>query len=197
MDCSRGESELLVGEGTSQIAAADWRTGKISGNAAVKYNPATPWSSYFEVPMISHVEGNLYQGGCEDGYKLDDDFHLVVSLYPWEQYTLGPDTSRIEVRMYDSKDGILWEDLHRASDAVVEGLKHGKVLVHCQAGLNRSGLVAGIALMKMGHTAQEAIDLLRHSRSPMVLCNDTFVGQLHEYQRELENQQDLIMEGKD
>jgi hypothetical protein len=31
----------------------------------------------------------------------------------------------------------------------------------------------------------------------MVLCNDTFVGQLHEYQRELENQQDLIMEGKD
>ena len=184
-------------DGVSQIASADWRTGKISGNAAVKYNPSNPWASYFEVPMISHVEGNLWQGGCEQGFKLDDDFHLVVSLYPWEQYTLGPNTDRVEIKMYDSHTGILWEDLHRASDAVVEGLKHGKVLVHCQAGLNRSGAVAGMALMKMGKTAQEAIDLLRHSRSSMVLCNDTFVKQLHDYQHELENEQHLAMEGKD
>jgi protein-tyrosine phosphatase len=59
-------------------------------------------------------------------------------------------------------------------------MEKGKTLVHCQAGLNRSGLVAAVALMKLGRTADEAIKLLRDSRSPMVLCNDTFVSQLHQ-----------------
>jgi protein-tyrosine phosphatase len=162
----------------------DWRNRRMSGHARVADERGLP--SYFDVDMISHVEGNLWQGGCEHGLKLDDDFVRVVSLYQWERYDLGPNTERIEFKMYDSHDGVDWDDLDKASELVVEGVAKGKTLVHCQAGLNRSGLVAGVALMKMGKTAQQAIDLLRKSRSPLVLCNQTFVQQLHELQAKME-----------
>lgn len=61
------------------------------------------------------------------------------------------------------------------SDDVARRLSEGQVcLIHCQAGLNRSGLLAARTLMKRGHTADEAIALLREKRSPLVLCNDAF-----------------------
>ena len=43
-----------------------------------------------------------------------------------------------------------------------------RVLVHCTEGLNRSGVVVGRALMDMGMTAAEAIDLVRAKRGPSV-----------------------------
>lgn len=53
--------------------------------------------------------------------------------------------------------------------------KDGKnVLVHCQAGLNRSSLVACRALMIDGMTAEEAIKTVREKRSPACLCNKSF-----------------------
>lgn len=162
----------------------DWRSRRMSGHARVAMERGLP--SYFDVDMITHVVDNLWQGGCEQGLKLDDDFVKVVSLYPWEQYELGPNTERVEVKMYDSHDGVDWGDLDRASDEVLEGLTRGKTLVHCQAGLNRSGLVAAVTLMKLGYTAQQAIDILRATRSPLVLCNQTFVKQLHELQHKME-----------
>ena len=162
----------------------DWRDRRMSGHARVAMEKGLP--SYFDVDMITHVSDNLWQGGCEDGLKLDDDFVRVVSLFKWGRYELGPNTERIEFTMYDSHDGVDWDDLEKAADLVVEGVQKGKTLVHCQAGLNRSGLVAGRALMKMGYTAQDAIDLLRRTRSPLVLCNDTFVKQLHTLHHKME-----------
>jgi protein-tyrosine phosphatase len=128
---------------------------------------------YFNVPLISPVEGNLWQGGCIDGVSLPADFKHVVSLYPWEQYALPDGCERVEVRMYDSLD----QDtaaVDSVAAMVVGFCQQGKTLVHCQAGLNRSGLVAARALMMMGRTAREAIDLLRASRCDMVLCNQAF-----------------------
>ncbi len=51
------------------------------------------------------------------------------------------------------------------------------VLVHCQAGLNRSGVVTALALMLNGDvaTADKAIALLRARRGEAVLCNPLFV----------------------
>ncbi len=43
-----------------------------------------------------------------------------------------------------------------------------RVLVHCTEGLNRSGVVVARALMDMGMTATEAIDLVRRRRGPSV-----------------------------
>ena len=172
----------------------NYKDQRMSGNVYALMKKGLP--SFFDCELVSHVEGNLYQGGCVQDVELDDDFVGVVSLYPWEQYRLGPNTERLEIKMLDAPSGVDWDDLDKASDKVLEFMEKGKTLVHCQAGLNRSGLVAAVVVMKRGRTAQEAIDLLRRSRSPMVLCNDTFVKQLHELQNKMDEYQHLAMEGK-
>ncbi len=43
-----------------------------------------------------------------------------------------------------------------------------KVLVHCTEGLNRSGVVIARALMEMGKSAPDAIELVREGRGPSV-----------------------------
>jgi protein-tyrosine phosphatase len=50
-----------------------------------------------------------------------------------------------------------------------------RVLIRCQAGVNRSGLVMALTLMHHGHSAAEAIALIRSRRSPAVLSNRHFV----------------------
>jgi hypothetical protein len=173
MDCPQREAVVGAVSGDSN----HYSNRRIRGNAAQLYYAGKP--SHFDVPMVTHVEGNLWQGGCEQDVILDG-FYGVVSLYPWERYALEPGTRRTEFRMHDSSTGVDWDALDEASDTALKYMERGKTLVHCQAGLNRSGLVSAVVLMKQGKTAQEAIDLLRRSRSPMVLCNETFVKQLFE-----------------
>jgi len=53
--------------------------------------------------------------------------------------------------------------------------KSGKeVLIRCQAGLNRSGLVTALVLIREGMEARDAIRLLRETRSSSVLFNKQF-----------------------
>ena len=129
------------------------------------------------VPLIQHVEGGLYQGGCPDyqSVALPDGFDYVLSLYPWgAQYGLPDDCERNIVTMYDGLDQST-EQVDELAHDLDYRLQEGQVcLVHCQAGLNRSGLIAARTLMLRGHTADSAIALLREKRSPLVLCNDTF-----------------------
>lgn len=136
------------------------------GVAAHGYTP-------FSCMLISHIEGNLWVGGCIGGLRLSDGFKYVLSLYPWEKYTLGPDTTRIEFQLYDDE----LEDTevyHMAADKGLEMIERGQTLIHCQAGLNRSGLIAALVLMRGGRTADEALALLREKRTPAVLCNPHF-----------------------
>jgi protein-tyrosine phosphatase len=65
--------------------------------------------------------------------------------------------------------------VHNLEVADVESYTIGGATAHnCQAGLNRSGLVAALALIRDGMTPAQAIELLRSKRSPAVLCNPTF-----------------------
>ena len=98
---------------------------------------ATHGHTPFDVPFISHVEGNLWQGGCENGLILPEEIQHVVSLYPWEKYTINHDATYTEYRMYDSHD-IQEDDVRAAAELVNERVLDGPTLVHCQAGLNRS-----------------------------------------------------------
>lgn len=154
-------------EDISQVKA-DWETHHIEGIAREGNIP-------FSASLISHIDGNLWVGGCIGGVRLPDDFKFVVSLYPWEQYTLGPETVRIEHTLYDSSDQELPErqiyDLARIVNAF---LNSGKTVIHCQAGLNRSNLIAGLALILQGYRPEKAIALLRERRSSAVLCNRMF-----------------------
>lgn len=128
----------------------------------------------FSVPLISHVIGNLWTGGCLNGVALPDDFAYVVSLYPWERYTIGPDTERFEFELYDTADVPHPEQLRLIAETINTLRRHGPTLAHCQAGLNRSALVAGLALVLDGMPPEEAIALLRSRRCDAVLCNATF-----------------------
>ena len=59
---------------------------------------------------------------------------------------------------------------------VNELCEQGPTLVHCQAGLNRSSLIAAVALILAGvvDSGAEAAALLRERRSPACLCNQSF-----------------------
>jgi len=128
----------------------------------------------FDVPFISKIADNLWQGGCRNGLILPKFFNHLISLYPWEQYKVKHELfSLMSVMMLDSSEQpfeqvdviAAWANLCR---------KTGPVLVHCQAGLNRSSLITARALMLDGSSADEAIALLREKRTPACLCNSTF-----------------------
>lgn len=98
-----------------------------------------------------------------------------MSTYAWERFALGPNTSLVEFDMRDADEIPDLGDLRAAAEEVRSALAAGKkTLVHCQAGLNRSALVAALALTLDGMSAADAIDLLREKRCNAVLCNPTF-----------------------
>lgn len=141
----------------------DWKSG-----------PRGVLGGMFGYPLLwNHIEGNLFQGGCVDGFRLPDQFKHVVSMYPWEKYELGPNTDRVEYKFYDSND----QDLDQVLDIarhVNELIEDGPTLVHCQMGLNRSGLVVGTSLVLRGWSPGGAVELQRKKRDNYVLSNRHF-----------------------
>jgi len=140
---------------------------------------ATHGMTPFDVPFISKLAPNLWQGGCQNGLILPDFIDVVISLYPWERYTITRlGVARLEITMYDSLD----QSYEQVDDLalVINKLRRAgeNVLVHCQAGLNRSSLVATRALMLDGMAADEAIKEVREARSPACLCNPAFESYL-------------------
>lgn len=129
----------------------------------------------FNVPYITHVTGNLYVGGTRSGLIMPEFIEHDVSLYPWERYTVEHElVSQLEYRLYDSADQGM-DQVFRLASWVMECLKEGPTLVRCQAGLNRSNLIAATALWLDDYDTPEAIVAhLRDVRSPAVLCNPTF-----------------------
>lgn len=132
--------------------------------------------AFFRVPYMTHLDGNLWMGGCWTGLVLPEFIDHVVSLYPWEKYKINHTASRTEIQVYDSTSDFDPDIYVNAATAVAEIMQDQKVLVHCQAGINRSSLVSGLALILSGvvETGQEAIDLIREKRSPEALSNPVF-----------------------
>ncbi len=131
-------------------------------------------SKKFDVPFVTEIVPGLWQGGCQDGLILPKQIKHLVSLYPWESYVQRHELdSALTVRMHDSTDQAMSQ-----VDAIAMWVnacrEDGPVLVHCQAGLNRSSLVTARALIIGGMTAADAIALIREKRSPACLCNPAF-----------------------
>lgn len=71
------------------------------------------------------------------------------------------------------------ERLHVLARDIAERVAAGEqVLVRCQAGLNRSGLVVGAVLTQLGHDPDDALARIRDRRGAMALCNPTFATYL-------------------
>ena len=151
---------------------------------------ARPDYGYFGEPLWSEILPGLWMGGTadEDVTRNGQDapaitpahFDTVVTLYAWA----GPvDWYVKEVRLgfFDHNEVDLDEhDLAHAVRAAFRDWKRGKrVLIRCQAGWNRSGLITALVLMLGGFNPEDAIDTVRANRSPHALCNSDFVGWLH------------------
>lgn len=141
--------------------------------------------------MHSKILDELYQGGTDEeatvyrGNKrlptVGDPrpFNSVVSLCA---YTLPVGWLVKEMR-FAFPDGPLepWtiKEIEAIADWVYAQWKAGdRVLIRCQAGMNRSSLVTALVLMRDGLCADEAIALIRKQRSEYCFSNKHFVEYL-------------------
>lgn len=130
---------------------------------------------HFDVPFMSHVIDTMWQGGCQDRLILPQNIQHLVSLYIWEAYDIKHDIeTKLYIKMYDSEDQPDWNEVIGIAAITARCMDKGDTLVHCQAGLNRSSLIAATALWLRGMNAGDAVDLLREKRSEAVLCNPVF-----------------------
>jgi protein-tyrosine phosphatase len=136
--------------------------------------------------LYSMVAPNLFQGGTDDldvihlaqtnnRPRTDLPFDAIVTMYAWAR----PADWNIQEFRYGVPDASITDiDLDRLRQAVEFGYERWKqgdrVLVRCQAGLNRSGLVTALMMIKDGLTPIEAINCIRESRGPDALFNENF-----------------------
>jgi protein-tyrosine phosphatase len=132
------------------------------------------WPDFSVIPLYSHIDGNLWMGG-KPVISPHERFQTVLSLDGWTNYECHPHQRLIVVPMFDREEMPMPDgELLQLADEVNRWCNEGPTLVHCTAGLNRSGLVVALALMKRGLSADAAIAHLRRKRSSEVLHNKTF-----------------------
>jgi hypothetical protein len=69
--------------------------------------------------------------------------------------------------------------VHQMGEEIAKRVRDGaRVYVNCAAGLNRSGLLVGRALIALGQAPLQAIRLVRQARGPHALSNIVFAGWL-------------------
>ena len=123
--------------------------------------------------LYSMVAPNRFQGGTDDldvihvaqinnHPRTDLPFDAIVTMYAWAR----PADWNIQEFRYGVPDASIKDiDLNRLRQAVDFGYDRWKqgdrVLVRCQAGLNRSGLVTALIMIKDGLTPQLAINCIR------------------------------------
>ncbi len=135
-----------------------------------------------ELPMFSEIADGIWQAGCpENMLPLPRRFAHVVNLAGVpsfrEHHVLKTSTV---VDMADSSDQSMAMVDPLAKLIVDLAAAGDDVAVHCQAGLNRSGVVIARALMHRGLTADEAIATVRARRHPKALYNEHFVSWLRD-----------------
>lgn len=134
------------------------------------------------MPFMTQVTDNLWHGGVEPGLVLPEFVDFVLSLYPWTEYEFAhPLQERLTVKMFDSERQS-FDQVGMLTEWVNRRRTEGTVLVHCQAGINRSSLIIGAALLAAGDvsTGQDAIDLIRARRDRACLVNPAFERYIRE-----------------
>ena len=108
--------------------------------------------------------------------RTDLPFDAIVTMYAWAM----PADWKIQEFRYGVPDAsIAHIDLARLKQVVEFGynrwLSGDRVLIRCQAGLNRSGLVTALILMSTGLDAETAIEEIRKKRAEIALFNTEYV----------------------
>ena len=142
-------------------------------------------------PLYSEILPNLWQGGTDDDdlvhttegrlptYSDFKEFDVVVSLSAYSM----PMGWMVKEYRFGFPDGPasdeIYAEIEKIADYAYLDWKAGKkCLVRCQAGINRSGLVVALMLMREGMSAEDAITLIRKQRNQYALDNAHFVDYL-------------------
>ena len=148
------------------------------------------YEDFSPLNLWDEITKNLWQGGTDDsdiiGTKiLNSDyeptitvknFDTVLTLHAWS----NPADWGVKELRYPFHDGVIGKDVHPRelfflTKYIDDELKQGKrVLVRCLAGLNRSGLINSLVLVRQGLSPSQALDLVRSRRSVWSLCNPDF-----------------------
>jgi hypothetical protein len=142
---------------------------------------------YQPTSLYSEIAPNLFMGGTADedvihqavAYnkaRTDLPFDAIITMYAWA----NPADWRVQEFRYGIYDSAITDiDLDRLKQAVEFGynrwLSGDRVLVRCQAGLNRSGLVTALIMMSTGLDAETAIEQIRKNRADIALFNNKYV----------------------
>jgi len=133
-----------------------------------------PWGRY------SEVEPGLWMGGCPVG-KVPTFAEAIVDVYARQPYDRGSIPYR-SAPLLDFAGPPEPEIVESLVAWVHEQRTAGRtVLIHCEAGQNRSGLVTALYLIRFrGYRPDDAIELVREKRGPNALWNGAFVRYLRE-----------------
>lgn len=170
---------------------------RTSGTGLGSRGEAPDWGAHYGISELwSEIVPGLWVGGTDDEDVVrneeachaepaitKDDFDAVVTLYAWarpvdwfvEEYRWG---------IMDGADALDTLKLLSVIEWAHERWSRGeRVLMRCQAGLNRSSLIAAGVLILDGKSAEDAISLIRTGRSRHALFNREFVQTLKSLER--------------
>jgi hypothetical protein len=102
-------------------------------------------------------------------------FDVSVDVGGWDQTPKMGDRRYVFLLLDDVPRIVDPDAVHALGIRVASMVDRGdRVVVNCAAGLNRSGLIVGRALIALGHEPADAISLIRAARGPRALFNRTF-----------------------
>lgn len=158
---------------------------------APKIQTDEPW---LPKDLWSEILPGLWVGGCDDADTTQElmkgeirpkpitrkQFDTVVTLYAFA----NPVSWEVKELRYGYYDAPTMQGLDMETVDSLVGIAHAdwksgkRVGFRCQAGLNRSNLLAVKFLLLEGYSAVEAVALLRAKRSPFCLFNKIFESYL-------------------
>lgn len=114
------------------------------------------------------------------GFNRERPFDAMLTLYAWA----APADWGVEERRFGFPDRQVIEEyvplIHELADWAHDRWSSGRrVLIRCMGGMNRSGLLVALTLVRAGHTPEAAIELIREKRHPWALNNHSFVRLIH------------------
>lgn len=150
-----------------------------------------PWGLADPANPVSEILPGLYQGGTLREQVIDQEqlllkyhedprpYDSVVTLFAWA----APMGYGVEERRFGFPDGEIIDAYiphieSLAEWAHAEWASGQRVLVRCAGGMNRSGLVTALVLLRVGYSVDDAIELVRARRSASALTNTSFVAYL-------------------
>jgi hypothetical protein len=151
---------------------------------------SVPWP----LDSWNEIIPNLWQGGQiavhgigaehPNVVRVTTEFDAVYSFFWRDEEGNGPNPGFHHEHCFIPDGDLAPEELDRVKGyavGIAQQVRDGiKVLVRCQAGYNRSGLVTALALLELGYGAEEAIALIREKRSPHALHRLVFQRYIRE-----------------